>query len=226
MDGTTCDLLAQIQRMAIELEAVTLDRDFWKHEAEINAGALDHALVEIRRLNTPLADALALADTVVTPTESEGDTMPRNASNSRPDARFYADPAPPPPRAAPAPAAVTGTLGGECSSFCAPGEPCWVTDDGRCDAALSATAPATPPAAVTGTGGEDDTRRLAWLATELAYDWTIGEIDIAELACAYASDAGREDEDPIADDVIAALRLAIDTMMSPDTPQEADHAAQ
>lgn len=91
--------------------------------------------------------------------------------------------------------------------------------------ALAAAAP-TPQAAGTGTGVDDDTRRLAWLATELAYDWTIGEIDIAELACAYASDAGREDEDPIADDVIAALRRAIDTMMSLDRPQEADHAAQ
>lgn len=92
--------------------------------------------------------------------------------------------------------------------------------------AALATATATPQAAGAGTGVDDDTRRLAWLATELAYDWTIGEIDIAELACAYASDAGREDEDPIADDVIAALRRAIDTMMSLDRPQEADHAAQ
>lgn len=61
MDDTTRYLLAQIQRMAIELDAVTRDRDFWRHEAEVNEGALDHAVAEIRRLNTPLADALALA---------------------------------------------------------------------------------------------------------------------------------------------------------------------
>lgn len=92
--------------------------------------------------------------------------------------------------------------------------------EARIRAAL-ATATPTPPAAEAVTGG--DTRRLAWLANELAMDWTIGPVDIAGLACAYAEDNGRDE--PTDADILAALRRAIDTAIVLDQPQAAADAA-
>lgn len=53
----------------------------------------------------------------------------------------------------------------------------------------------------------DDTRRLAWLASELAMDWEIGGVDVAGFAYDRAANSGRETG---AADLLYALRFAID----------------